>query len=96
VVVAKYKKLHQESSKSYEVLLEEMTQIASMIGKNFTPFMSKDNNEAVEELCAIEKCKDFEERMDKLDESGVPALGQLVKAIKKLSSFYVDSLNKKR
>ena len=58
--------------------------------------MSKDNKEAVEELCAIEKCKDFEERMDKLEESGVPALGQLVKAIKKLSSFYVDSLNKKR
>lgn len=38
-----------------------------MISKNFAPFMTKDNNEAVEELCAIEKCKDFEERMDKVE-----------------------------
>jgi hypothetical protein len=88
--------LHQEGSKSYELLVNEMTQIAGMIGKNFAPFMSKDNNEAVEELCAIEKCRDFEERMDRIEESGIPALAQLVKGIKKLSGFYMDSLNKKR
>lgn len=28
--------------------------------------VGKDNNEAVEQLCAIEKCKDFDESIDKL------------------------------
>ncbi len=57
--MAKYKKLHHEMSKSYELVVGDISQISSMIGKNFAGFMAKDNNEAVEELCAIEKCKDF-------------------------------------
>lgn len=34
--------------------------------------------------------------MDRIEESGISALAQLVKGIKKLSGFYVESLNKKR
>lgn len=46
--------------------MTEITSISNLIMKTFVPYSSKENNEAVEELCAIEKCKDFDEKMEKL------------------------------
>ena len=65
-----HKKNLINSNKNYEEMLKKIANLYNLAAKVFAvTAKEKDNSDAVEELCEIEKCKEFSESLERYGES---------------------------
>lgn len=65
-LVSKYQAQAATNSKLNEKTSQALTLIGNLTMRIFTLTKVKDSTEAVEELCNIEKCKEFSEEVEKI------------------------------
>ena len=92
-LVSKYQKQNQVHNESYKEMLTAVTQISNITMKVFTIEENNSNPAAVEELCNIEKCKEYLSEIQKIP---CEDIGPFFKTIKKLIDMYTNVLGKKR
>jgi hypothetical protein len=86
----------QYASKNYDELLKKIASLHSITNKIFflAPSKDKDSSDAVEELCELEKCKEFIDSMDKF--AAISDLELVTKMLTLIVKNNQMSLNKRR
>ena len=86
----------QFASKNYDELIKKIASLYTISTKIFSlaPSKDRDNSDAVEELCEIEKCKEFTDNLEKF--SSVSDLQLVCKMLSLLVKNHQLALNKRR
>lgn len=91
-VVSKHQKAAHSAHKNYEDLSRKIEAVHALTSRVFAGKPSKESGEAVEELCEIDKCKEY---MEEVERAGLESEG-LSKIVATLLKHTLWCLNRKR